>query len=140
METPHVLGPPGPPPLRVSGRVVKRPRRVDDDDDGENDDHTRHGHRGARAAAAAAATATAMAATDSAGERVAATVLVEDVHGPWTPEDDLLLIQAVQQTGDAAVVAHEVRFSRPRSAAAVRARWAALLYSPDVSAYVRRAL
>ena len=56
-----------------------------------------------------------------------------ELHGPWTAEDDLLLVQAVQQTNDAAAVAREVRFSRARSAADVRERWAALIYDDDVS-------
>jgi len=59
-----------------------------------------------------------------------------ETHGPWLPEDDLLIIEAIQQTPDPEVVAREVRFSRPRSATAVRERWLALLYDADLSKYV----
>ena len=79
--------------------------------------------------------ATRTAAADAAVVAEAAAREAATRHGPWTAEDDLLLVQAVQQTQDPTIVAREVRFSRPRSARAIRERWTALLRDPVVSRY-----
>lgn len=51
----------------------------------------------------------------------------------WLPSDDLLLINAVQQTNDLQVVHTGVTFSTPFSLSDIQERWYALLYDPIVS-------
>ncbi|XP_022079135.1 microspherule protein 1-like isoform X2 [Acanthaster planci] len=61
-------------------------------------------------------------------------------HGRWKPQDDLLLISAVQQTNDLETVYQGVKFSCRFTLKEVEERWYALLYDPAISKLSQQAM
>ncbi|XP_038073263.1 microspherule protein 1-like isoform X2 [Patiria miniata] len=61
-------------------------------------------------------------------------------HGRWKPQDDLLLISAVQQTNDLETVYQGVKFSCRFTLKEVEERWYALLYDPVISKLSQQAM
>ena len=60
--------------------------------------------------------------------------------GRWKPADDILLIDAVEQLNDLALVHVGVKFSCRFTLEEVQERWYALLYDPVISALARQAM
>lgn len=60
--------------------------------------------------------------------------------GRWKPTDDILLIDAVEQLHDLALVHSSVKFSCRFTLVEVQERWYALLYDPVISALARQTM
>eukprot|EP00899_Mesostigma_viride_P017140 jgi/Mesvir1/25427/Mv01708-RA.1 len=88
------------------------------------------------AGSAAGATTQGVAAASAAGDKHPALAASFEYHeaGLWTPQDDLLLKDAMEASAATQALARgAMRFSRRFTAQELRARWHALLYHPGVA-------